>query len=342
MASLVAATVPACPGAAEYPPAYRLLAEWCGQHEALAHGRLTRELLACCLGVPLLTNGQLAALRKLVLDRTPPAVTHRAMLLIAQQWPTLKRFISHAAQLEPDVVQVLYSLAWHDNTIAGCRWLTYRLVAEWFANPASAPQGAGEARQLVCLFLVQWYVVRREGIEPQQLASYRQMVQACEQALRQRFGNGRLSFSQRNAYCYQVFARIDPGLHELAGQLFGELLGDALYNDSNSEEVTDSAPFPAVQGQAHSGFSPLRTAGDLRAMASALQNCASLRVYEGTSGRCEFWRYFDPVTGELALLQLQADLFPASSCVVEFNGLQNAGVSSKASSALAHWLASFL
>lgn len=117
-----------------------------------------------------------------------------------------------------------------------------------------------------------------------------------------------------------------------------ELL-DRIYNDAWSENYKDDVPLQKIfRLTADHQFSRMETAGQLRAAADLLHNCAASRVRSGVKGDAEFWLYRNALTQEVALLQISqwnnADQFR----VVEFNGPHNRGVTKTAQEHLNVWL----
>jgi hypothetical protein len=121
-------------------------------------------------------------------------------------------------------------------------------------------------------------------------------------------------------------------------------INDVIYNrEIESQYYGDEKIFckifPMI-GNIH--FSCINTAGHLREISGLLRNCAAYRVHLGVEGKAEFWLYRNDKTRESALLQLGIKNPEAQGIkemrVVEFNGYDNAGVSSAAKQHLADWL----
>lgn len=149
----------------------------------------------------------------------------------------------------------------------------------------------------------------------------------------------------------EVTLKLKPGISSFFEEILVDMIlsilnviNDVMYNcEIESQYYDDEHIFCKVSpviGNIH--FSFISTAGHLREISGLLRNCADYRVHLGVEGKAEFWLYRNDKTRESALLQLGIRNHEENDIkevlFVEFNGYDNAGVSSAAKQDLADWL----
>ena len=117
----------------DYPFVY-LLALLGNRHwqRALSLGVITRDRLASALDVAQLSNGQMKALRKLVVSSSCSEKNlYEAMRFIAQQWDVCRPLVSHKEVICPtnlNAAKLLYSM---QPELVKARWFTLDQLALW-------------------------------------------------------------------------------------------------------------------------------------------------------------------------------------------------------------------
>jgi hypothetical protein len=318
----------------DYPPVYWFIVANSRIAGESVDGVINRKLLSRCLNVSALQSSQLAAMRRLKIEECCKKLVGDALDVLAKHWSLLKPFLVHEPEVDAACVCLLDIILDHIPDIHRCHWFAYGDLGRWFWLPSYSYSTGISIESAASLFLVEWFSLQTLGINPASLDSCDRMYYVIEREAQRLLRSGLFSFNQLNE-------TVKSSINELFKAEVDEWINqqnDLIYNDYDDSAIwNDNDLFPDSQlRQMDSFFTLVTTAGELRSIASKLENCAASRVAVGMCGQAEFWIYLSRDDGELALLQLE--LKESDVNLTEFKGFQNAPVSQIAQASLDNWL----
>lgn len=316
----------------DYPPVYWFIVANSRFAEESIDGVIDRRFLSHCLGVTALQSAQLAAIRRLKIEECCDKVVGNALGVLAKQWSLIKPLLVHEQELDPACICLLGIILDHIPDIHRCHWFSYRCALGWILQSYDSGGSGLSLESVAGLFLMEWFSLQALDINPASLDSGHRMFYVIEQEVQNLLRNGefyQLRDAVKSSIHVSLHSEVDEGLN---------LINDLIYNDEVGSAIwKDNEPFPSTRLlQRNSCFTPVATAGELRAIARKLENCAASRVAMGMYGHAEFWIYQSSDNRELALLQLEVTEFDVN--VTEFKGSQNAPASQMAQECLDDWL----
>jgi hypothetical protein len=309
---------------------------------------ISRELLAESLGVKHLSNGQMKAIRKLLVSS---GVNIRdlqtAILMIARNWDVVRPLVSHKALIDSCALSQGTMLLTLSPELRHSRWFCLENLAMWesrfdkYAHPTIyfkyamlVAKGKTVSNKQDFLRLDEDFmtVISGMAIDDVDPAVGRA---ALEKSLID-YGGGMVAM-----FPAEVSMEWERRWRRIVHEYFMDVDDDVYNMQEKSDLFIDEEEFSALSGMDGDGFfSRVTTAGQLRNIALLLDNCAASRVHLCVGKKSEFWFYSDKATNEKALLQVNVNASQNKNLlltVVEFNGYKNLGVSPQAEKRLYSW-----